>query len=282
MKKTLSIILLCLLVMPLYGIDQQENLLNIFRWRNIGPANMMGRISALDSLDNDYRVVLVGSASGGVFKSTNAGTTWDAIFDNYGSGSIGDVAFFQPDPDIIWVGTGEANNRNSSGWGDGMYKSTDGGKSFSHVGLKDTYQIARIATHPSDKDIVYVAAVGNLWGYSGSRGLYKTTDGGETWEKLTNGLPNDPKTGCTEIKMHPANPEILFAAMYERLRKPWTFHSGGPNGGLFKSIDGGKSWRKLTQGLPTGDLGESEWISIVPIPKSWLPVWKPVISFPQT
>ena len=239
----------------LQGSGGQDEFYRIFRWRNIGPANMMGRISALDALDEDYCVVLVGSASGGVFKSTNAGITWTPIFDDYGSGSIGDVAFFQGNPDIIWVGTGEAHNRNSSGWGDGIYKSTDGGRTFQNMGLEETHQIARIATHPTDPDIVYVAAVGHLWGYSGTRGLFKTTDGGETWEKLSNGLPVDEKTGCTEIKMHPSDPDVLFCAMYHRLRQPWHFHSGGPNGGIFKTEDGGKTWRKLTQGLPTGNIG---------------------------
>ncbi len=235
--------------------NTQDQIFQAFRWRNIGPANMMGRISALDALDEDYRVVLVGSASGGVFKSTNAGVTWQPIFDEYGSGSIGDVAFFQGNADIIWVGTGEAHNRNSSGWGDGIYKSVDGGRTFQNMGLKETHQIARIATHPTDPDIVYVAAVGHLWGYSGTRGLFKTTDGGKTWVKLINGLPDDEKTGCTEIKMHPSDPDVLFCAMYHRIRKPWHFHSGGPDGGLFKTTDGGKTWRKLTKGLPTGDIG---------------------------
>lgn len=233
----------------------QDHLFQSFRWRNIGPANMMGRISALDALDTDWRVVLVGSASGGVFKSSNAGQTWTPIFDDYGSASIGDVAFFQGDRDIIWVGTGEANNRNSSGWGDGIYKSVDGGKTFARMGLEDTFQIARIATHPSNPDIVYVAAMGSLWGYSGSRGLYKTVDGGNTWTKLTNGLADDGKTGSTEIKMHPTDPDVLYTAMYHRLRKPWTFYSGGPNSGIFKSTDGGESWQRLTQGLPVGELG---------------------------
>ncbi len=254
-----AIVMICVLSLvsssPLFAQASGDQLLQSFRWRNIGPANMMGRISALDALDTDWRVVLVGSASGGVFKSLNAGQTWTPIFDDYGSGSIGDVAFYQGDPQIIWVGTGEANNRNSSGWGDGIYKSTDGGKTFTRMGLEDTFQIARIATHPSDPDIVYVAAIGSLWGYSGSRGLYRTLDGGETWVKLTNGLPDDGKSGCTEIKMHPTDPDVLYAAMYHRLRKPWTFYSGGANSGIFKSNDGGESWKRLTQGLPEGELG---------------------------
>ena len=197
-----------LLLLPVLGVTAQAQatpaeLIQNFRWRNIGPANMMGRIAAIDALDEDYRTVLMGSASGGVFKSTNAGTTWTPIFDRYGSGSIGDVAFFQPDPDIIWVATGESANRNSSGWGDGIYKSTDGGRTFQNMGLRDTAQIAEIAVHPSDPDIVYAAAIGHLWGYSGSRGLFKTTDGGETWAKLNrglqlNGLPDDYMIGCIQ------------------------------------------------------------------------------------
>lgn len=226
-----------------------------YTWRNIGPANMMGRIAAIEALDNDYRHVLVASASGGVFKSTNAGITWTAIFDHYGAGSIGSVAMFQPNPDIIWVGTGESANRNSSAYGDGIYKSTDGGKTFTNVGLETTHQIAEIATHPSNPDIVYAAAVGHLWGYSGERGLFKTVDGGKTWQRLTNGLPNDDKTGCTEIIMHPENPDILFAGFYHRLRKPYTFQSGGEQGGLYKSTDGGQSWRKITKGLAKGASG---------------------------
>ncbi len=225
------------------------------QWRNIGPANMMGRIAAIDALDTDYRHVLIASASGGVFKSTNGGITWQTIFDDYGAGSIGSVEIFQPNPDIIWVGTGESANRNSSAWGDGIYKSTDGGKTFTNMGLETTHQIAEIVTHPTDSNIVYVAAVGHLWGYSGERGLFKTVDGGQNWEKLINDLPNDGKTGCTEVIMHPQNPDILFAGFYHRLRQPASFQSGGENGGLFKSEDGGKSWRKITNGLARGASG---------------------------
>jgi photosystem II stability/assembly factor-like uncharacterized protein len=225
------------------------------RWRNVGPANMMGRIAAIDALPGDHRVVLIASASGGVFLSRNAGVTWRPIFDRYGSGSIGAAVFFQGDPDVIWVGTGEAANRNSSGWGDGVYKSTDGGRTFTNTGLRDTHHIAEIATHPTDPAIVYVAAPGHLWGYSGSRGLYKTSDGGQSWTKLTNGLPDDGKTGCTEVLMHPDNPEVLWCGMYHRLRGPASMHSGGGAGGIFKSTDGGASWRRLTAGLPAGETG---------------------------
>jgi hypothetical protein len=216
---------------------------------------MAGRVSSLAVLDSDFRTVLVGAASGGVFKSTNAGITWEPIFDRYASGSIGDVAFFQKNPDLIWVGTGEANNRNPQGWGDGIYKSTDGGKTFANVGLKNTYQIARIVTHPTDPNIVYVAAIGDLWAYDGDRGLFKTVDGGMTWKKMVNGLPNDGKTGCTEIVMDPSDPNVLYIGMYHRIRTGWSIYSGGPNGGIFKTTDGGATWRKLTKGLPTGETG---------------------------
>lgn len=248
-------LVLLLMANIVFAQEGEDWLTQDLRWRNIGPANMMGRISAIDALNTDYRHVLVASASGGVFKSENGGITWKAIFDHYGAGSIGAVKMFQPNPDIIWVGTGEAANRNSSGYGDGIYKSTDGGITFTNMGLETTHQIAEIATHPSNPDIVYVAAIGHLWGFSGDRGLFKTIDGGKTWQKLTKGLPNDLKTGCTEIIMNPENPNILFAGFYERLRQPASFYSGGPNGGLFKSEDGGKSWRKITNGLASGSSG---------------------------
>ncbi|MHB8093799.1 MAG: VPS10 domain-containing protein [Candidatus Aminicenantales bacterium] len=235
---------------PAPGVDA-----SFVRWRNIGPGNMAGRVSDVAVLDSDFRIVLAAAASGGVFKSTNAGITWTPIFDKYGSGWIGDVAFFQKNPDIIWVGTGEANNRNPSGWGDGIYKSTDGGKTFANVGLNNTYQIARIVTHPTDPDTVYVAAIGNLWAYTGDRGIFKTTDGGKTWQKLLGGLPNDPKVGCTELAMDPQDPNTLYLVMYHRIRNGWSIYSGGPVGGIYKSVDAGATWRKLTKGLPTGDTG---------------------------
>ena len=248
----------CVIVTPpaLRAQRQMSDPADQFRWRNIGPATMMGRISSIDAVDADFRTVLIGSASGGVFKSTNGGVTFTPIFDQYGSQSIGDVEFFQADPNIIWVGTGEAANRNSVGWGDGIYKSTDGGTTFTNMGLGETHQISEILTHPTDPNTVYVAAIGHLWGYSGTRGLFKTTDGGSTWEKLTNGLPDDGKTGATVVTMHPDNPNVLFVGMYQRLRSPYNMHSGGPNGGLFKSTAAGRSWRKLTEGLPTGETGQ--------------------------
>ena len=256
MRFLIAVILLAMGVSSIHAQPAPDDLLAPFRWRNIGPANMMGRISCLDGYDKDWRVQLIGAASGGVWKTTNGGITFDPIFDRYGSQSIGDVAFFQADTSLIWVGTGEATNRNSVGWGDGVYKSSDGGKMFQHMGLRETYQISEIAPHPTDSNIVYVAAVGHLFAHTGDRGLFKTIDGGQTWQKLTNGLPDDGKTGATVVVLHPENPDVVFVGMYERLRTPHSMHSGGPNGGIFQSTDGGASWQKLTNGLPTGDTGQ--------------------------
>ncbi len=240
---------------PLAAQPAPPDLVRDLQWRNIGPANMSGRISDIEALDNDFTKVLVASASGGVFKSVNAGTTWEPIFDKYGSASIGDVAWFQKNPDIIWIGTGEECVRNSVAWGDGIYKSIDGGKTFTNMGLKDTHSIGKVVTHPTDPNIVWVAASGHTWGYTGERGVFKTIDGGKTWQKLTNGLPNDGKTGAVDMVINPTNPNVLYATFWQRLRQPFRFDSGGPNGGIYQTTDGGKTWKKLTAGLPTGDLG---------------------------
>ncbi len=258
-RKKSTLLLLPLVFILLTGFifaqNTQQELIKNYKWRNIGPANMVGRISDFEALDNDFTHVLVASASGGVWKSVNAGTTWEPIFDEYGSASIGDIALCQQNPDIIWVGTGEECCRNSIAWGDGIYKSTDGGKTFTHMGLKSTHTIGRVLIHPDNPDIVFAAATGHTWGYSGDRGLFKTEDGGETWTKLTNGLPDDKKTGAIDMVMHPENPDILYVSFWQRLRRPWRFDSGGPNSGIFKSMDGGETWTELTGGLPEGEKG---------------------------
>jgi photosystem II stability/assembly factor-like uncharacterized protein len=243
-----------------------DPMLRNMAFRNLGNANLIGRISAVDALDDDWSYVVVGSAAGGVLKSENGGTSWTPIFDTYSSASIGDVKINQKDKNLIWVGTGEGHQRNTAAWGDGVYKSTDGGKTFENVGLKDTYNIGRIRLHPTNKDIVYVAALGNIWAPTGNRGLYKTIDGGKTWTKLTNGLPNSQMTGADGLVMDPTNPEILYVSFWDRIRYPWGLISGGntegvpdpmkivdgsKNGGIYKSVDGGKTWKKLTVGLPT-------------------------------
>ena len=241
---------------PVLAQMDDAGIAQAFRWRSIGPANMSGRIADIEALDKDFTHVLIGSASGGVWKSVNGGITWQPIFDTYGSASIGDVAICQSNPEIIWVGTGEKNPRNSIAWGDGIYKSMDGGKTFVNMGLKETHSIAKILIHPEDPDTVFVAAAGHLWGYSGTRGLFKTTDGGATWTKLTGGLPDDGKTGAIDMVWDISNPDVMYVGFWQRIRRPYRFDSGGPNGGIFKSTDGGDTWSKLTEGLPEGDTGK--------------------------
>lgn len=235
-----------------------EDLFRDLEWRTIGPANMVGRITDIEAVEADPSTVFVATASGGIFRSVNGGTTWDHIFENYGTSWMGDIDIFQPDPDIVWVGTGESCTRNSIGWGDGVYKSLDGGETFTNMGLADTHHISEVIIHPFDPDIVYVAAQGHLWGHAGDHGVFKTTNGGDTWTKLGGGLPDDGRTGASDLAMDPTNPDVLYAGFWERLRLPYRFLSGGSNGGLFKSTDGGETWVKLTAGLPTGDTGKIE------------------------
>ena len=235
--------------------NTSDSMISPLYWRNIGPANQGGRVVDMESLDKDYRKVWLATGSGGVWYSENAGNTWTPIFDKYETASIGDIAVFQPDPKIIWVGTGEANNRNSVSWGNGVYKSTDGGKTFTNVGLKNTHHIGRIILHPTNPEIAYVAAVGHLWGNNQERGLYMTKNGGKNWQLLTNGLPRSEKEGCTDLIIHPENPDILFAAFYYRIRTGYNFLSGSNEGGIFKSTDGGVSWKKLKNGLPQDSTG---------------------------
>ncbi len=253
--KKLSILLLLFSSTFLFGQASLEEMQSNLRWRNIGPANQGGRIVDIEALEDDFTKVYIATGSGGVWKSVNAGNSWTPIFDEYETASIGDIAIFQKKPTTLWVGTGEANNRNSLSWGNGIYKSTDGGESFEHMGLETTHHIARVVTHPNDEDEVCVCAQGHLWGYSGDRGVFRTEDGGKDWNKITNGLPNDGKTGCTDLVRDPNNSDILYVAMYHRRRKPWHFYSGNDKGGIFKSTDGGKSWKKLGNGLPSGPTG---------------------------
>lgn len=219
--------------------------------RHIGPARMSGRISAIDAVNNDYRIVYVGSASGGIWKSTNGGTTFEPVFDDHIQ-SIGAVAIDQNHPDTVWVGTGEPWTRNSVSIGGGIYKTTNGGDTWKKLGLENTERIARIVVDPDNSDIVYVAAMGHLWGPNEERGVFKTVDGGETWEKV---LYVDENTGCADITIDPRKPETLFAGMWDFRRKPYTFRSGGPGSGLYKTTDGGENWKKLTNDLPEDSIG---------------------------
>ncbi len=221
-------------------------------WRSIGPAVMGGRIDAIAVVERNPSTMYAGTASGGLWKTTNNGTTWEAVFDHETVSSIGDVAVVQSNPDVVWVGTGEPNNRQSSTFGDGVYKSTDGGRTWKHMGLRDTQHIGRVVIDPVDPDTVYVAALGHLWGSNKERGVYKTTDGGMTW---TNTKFIDEDTGFVDIAMDPANRQVLYAAAYQRQRTAWGFNGGGPGSGLYKSTDAARTWKKLTQGLPEGVTG---------------------------
>jgi photosystem II stability/assembly factor-like uncharacterized protein len=225
-------------------------------WRCIGPANMGGRITALSVYEADPTTYFVATASGGLLKTTNNGITFEHLFDREATVSIGDVCVAPSNRDIVWVGTGEANPRNSVSYGDGVYKSMDGGKTWKNCGLKKTFQIGRILIHPKDPDIVYVGALGRLYGPNEERGLYKTTDGGDTWQKI---LFVDEKTGVIDMRMNPADPETLLVATYERQRDIYDSNDPakkiGPGSGLYKTRDGGQTFRKVTQGLPTGLLG---------------------------
>ncbi|MBL8752359.1 MAG: PDZ domain-containing protein, partial [Planctomycetes bacterium] len=236
----------------------QASLANQLAWRNLGPANPMGRMTDLDVHPLRQATWFVGTAGGGLWKTTNAGTTWACVFDREGSVSIGDVAIAPSDPELVWVGTGEENARNSVQWGDGVYKSTDGGASWSHMGLRATFQIGHIAIHPKNPDVVYVAALGSLWGDNDERGVYRTRNGGATWERV---LFLDAKTGCIDVRLHPDDPNTVFACMYERRRDGFDGNDPsvrfGPKSGLYKSTDGGDNWRELTTGLPTCPWGRS-------------------------
>jgi photosystem II stability/assembly factor-like uncharacterized protein len=216
-------------------------------WRSIGPANMGGRTADVESVAGNANIVYVATASGGLWKTTNAGVTWKPIFERQGTISIGDIALAPSNPEVVWVGTGESNVRNSVSFGDGVYKSTDGGKNWQHMGLKDTEHISAIAINPQNPDIVYVGALGHAFAPNEERGVFMTTDGGKSWTKT---LYIDREHGVSDLEIDPTNPNILYAGMWSFERKPWTHRSGSEKGGLFKSIDGGRTWNKLTNGLP--------------------------------
>ncbi|MGE5245785.1 MAG: VPS10 domain-containing protein [Betaproteobacteria bacterium] len=225
-----------------------DPLLRAFTFRSIGPANIGGRIDDIAVIESHPSTIYLGFATGGVFKTVNNGTTWTPIFETYSSASIGDIAVSQRDPNLVWVGTGEANNRQSSTFGDGIYKSTDGGKTFENMGLKDSQSIARIVIDPRNDNVVYVAVAGHLFGPNPERGLYKTSDGGKTWIKSKF---IDDDTGFTDVAIDPNHPDTLFAASYQRRRTAWGFNGGGPGSAIWKTTNAGRTWTKLTgSGLP--------------------------------
>ena len=275
-------ILTSLLASGAVGQETQRQLeardLKPLTWRSIGPANMAGRVACLALAPSDDKTIYIGYATGGLWRSTNRGTTFTPVFDTYETSSIGSVAVCDAPSDwpgwseeeteedadleamgrskIVWLGTGEGNGRNSSSWGNGVYRSTDGGETFAHLGLADAHDIPALAVDPRDPDVCYVAALGHLWGANDMRGVYRTSDGGKTWSLS---LHIDENTGAVDVLVDPSRPDTVFAAMYMRRRTPGTFQSGGPEGGIYRSTDNGASWTKLTDGLPeqTGRIGLS-------------------------
>ena len=247
--------LICSLL-PFFLFAQKVNTdqLKGLKTRNIGPAGMSGRVTAIDvNLQNDNHIY-IGSASGGVWESKNGGISFQPIFDDEPVQSIGALTINQNNPSEIWVGTGEGNPRNSQNSGEGIYKSIDGGKNWMMMGLKDSKTIHRIIIHRDDPNTVFAGVQGSAWGPNEQRGVFKTTDGGKTWRKV---LYHNDETGVADLVVDPNNPNKLIASMWEFGRKPWTFNSGGPGSGIYISHDGGETWKKRTEkdGLPKGELG---------------------------
>jgi photosystem II stability/assembly factor-like uncharacterized protein len=246
----LFIVLAGLSVRAQVKLEQFKNL----KPRNIGPAGMSGRVTAIDALYSNPDIIFVGAASGGVWKTDNGGATWAPLFDEQPLINIGALTVQQNNPAVIWVGTGEGNPRNSLNLGEGIFKSLDGGKTWRRMGLERTRNIHRILIDPTQPNTVYVAAIGNPYGIHPERGVYKTTDGGDTWQRI---LYANDTTGCAELIMDPSNPNKLIANMWQHQRKPWNFNSGGPGGGIHITVDGGKTWKRLGKedGLPDGSIG---------------------------
>jgi len=239
----------------MYGESDErfdEDLLKVFSYRSIGPSRQGGRIVDIAVDSSSAYTFYVATASGGLWKTTNNGTTFTPIFDHQSVISIGDVAVSPSNPDIVWVGTGEANNSRSCYWGDGVYKSGDGGKTWKNMGLKESHHVGRIIIHPQNPDIVYAAALGHLYSFNEERGLYKTIDGGKTWDKV---LYINDQVGVVDVALDPSDPDTLYAASYQKQRLPWHFEEGGPGSAIYKTTDGGKTWTKLEGGLPTGKIG---------------------------
>jgi len=246
--------LLIFISSPLRAQKLDMEMFKSMKPRNIGPAGMSGRVTAIDAVHSNPNIIYVGTASGGLWKSDGGGVAWEPIFENEKAASIGAIAINQQNPDEIWVGTGEGNPRNSQSSGNGVYKSIDGGKNWVHLGLENTRVIHRIIIHKDDPNTVYIGAQGNAWADSPERGIYKTTDGGKTWNKI---LFVNNRTGVADMVVDPFNPNKLVVAMWEFRRWPWFFKSGGPGSGLYITYDGGTTWSRKTKedGLPDGELG---------------------------
>lgn len=250
--KKITLAALLIISSPLFAqTPVNSGMFGMLEARQLGPGTMSGRITSIVGVNSDTKIIYVGTAGGGIWKSTNAGTSYKPVFDKYCQ-SIGAMAISQKTPATVYAGTGESNMRNSVSIGNGIYKTTDAGDNWKFIGLDSTEHISKIIVHPSNEQIVYVAVPGPLWSDSKHRGLYKSTNGGETWEKI---LYKNEKTGCAELLMDPKNPDILFASMWQFRRQPFSFNSGGEGSGMYKSIDGGKTWKEITSGLPPKPFG---------------------------
>jgi photosystem II stability/assembly factor-like uncharacterized protein len=246
---------LILLTGDLSAQTLSPEVLKAFSFRAIGPTRQSGRFTDIAVPELEPWTIYAATGSGGLWKSVNNGQTWESIFDNQPVISIGDIAVAPSNPNIVYIGTGEANSSRSTYYGDGVYKSTDAGKTWTNVGLKDTQHIGRMVVHPKNPDIVYVAALGHLYSDNDERGVFKTIDGGKTWTKSLDIKADGKSIGAVDIVMDPKKPEVLYAATYDKERKPWTFNLAGPGSAIYKSIDAGKTWTKLTTGLPGGMIG---------------------------
>ena len=253
MKKIITLLFLSIGTL-LFSQEFSMDLIKNMKPRNIGPGGMSGRVTSIDVVESNPDIMYLGTASGGIWKSTSGGIKWEPIFEKELTASIGAIAIQQSNPSVIWAGTGEGNPRNSLNGGFGIYKSLDAGKTWKAMGLEKTRHIHRVIIHPTNPDIVYVGAIGSPWGEHKECGVYKTIDGGRTWTQI---LYNNEKTGAADLIMDPSNPNKLIAAMWEHKRDPWFFNSGGEGSGLYITHDGGDNWKEVTdkEGFPKGDLG---------------------------
>ena len=256
-RSALSLLLLAILVASdVSGQSVPSNVLDWVHYREIGPTRPGGRVVAFAVSSQDPYVFYVGAGPGGLWKTVNNGTTFESIFDNEQTSSIGHVVVAPTDDNIVYIGTGEGNLRNSAYYGDGVYRTNDGGVSWSNVGLRKSGQIGRLVVHPKNPDVVYVAAQGQYYTDNSERGVYKTTNGGQTWEKSLGIVVEGVDVGATDIVMDPRDPDVLYAATYQRIRRPWGFSGSGPGSGIHKTTDGGATWTKLSNGLPGGLIGK--------------------------
>lgn len=250
MKKAVWTLFLTLMTFALWSQSMQEKIKQL-EWRAIGPANMGGRITDIDGIPGNPNTFYISGADGGVFKTTNGGVTFDDLFTDQRVYSVGALTVAPSDENVLWLGSGEGDPRNSVGYGNGVYRSLDGGESWDHLGLDGTERIKRIVVHPDDPDVACVCALGKQWGANEDRGVFRTTDGGKNWEKV---LYLDEDTGCSDLDIDMSNPRILYAGMWTFRRKPWRFDDGGKQTAIYRSKDGGETWEKIMNGLPKQDM----------------------------